>query len=85
MGAEPVSLTFHSALRSSPLKLLCQMNQNLVGSILGRSTIQNANLVPIRLQTWSPHAILVSHWLICKNRFLNRQSPKRFFVGPVTT
>jgi hypothetical protein len=46
------------------------MNQNLVGSILGRSTIQNANLFPIRLQTWSPHAILVSDWLIYKNRFL---------------
>jgi hypothetical protein len=32
---------------SSPLKLLCQMNRNLVGSILGRSSIKIAHLVPI--------------------------------------
>jgi hypothetical protein len=32
----------------SPLKSLGQMNQNLVGSILGRSSIKNAHLVPIR-------------------------------------
>jgi hypothetical protein len=36
------------------------MNQNLVGSILGKSFIKNANLVPIRLQSWPPKAILVS-------------------------
>jgi hypothetical protein len=34
--------------KSSPLKQLCQMNRNLVGSILGRSSIKIANLVPIR-------------------------------------
>ena len=34
--------------RYSPLKPLCQMNRNLVGSILGRSSIQIAHLVPIR-------------------------------------
>jgi hypothetical protein len=34
--------------KSSPLKPLCQMNQNLVGSILGKSFIKIANLVPIR-------------------------------------
>ena len=34
--------------KSSSLKQLCQMNQNLVGSILGRSSIKNAHLVPIR-------------------------------------
>jgi hypothetical protein len=34
--------------KSSPLKTLCQMNQNLVGSILGRSSIKNAYLVAIR-------------------------------------
>jgi hypothetical protein len=48
----------------SPLKTLGQMNRNLVGSILGRSSI--ANLVPIRQQTWPPQAILVSDWLISK-------------------
>jgi hypothetical protein len=43
------------------------MNRNVVGSILGRSFINNANLVPIRLQKWPPHAIFVSDWLISKN------------------
>jgi hypothetical protein len=33
--------------KSSSLKLLSQMNQNLVGSILGRSSITIAHLVPI--------------------------------------
>jgi hypothetical protein len=33
--------------RKSSLKPLGQMNRNLVGSILGRSSIQIANLVPI--------------------------------------
>jgi hypothetical protein len=32
---------------SSPLKPLGQMNRNLVGSILGRSSIKAAHLVPI--------------------------------------
>jgi hypothetical protein len=42
------------------------MNQNLVGSILGRSSIKFAHLIPIRLQTWPPQAILVFDWLIYK-------------------
>jgi hypothetical protein len=42
------------------------MNQNLVGSICERSSIKFAHLVPIRLQTWPPQAILVSDWLISK-------------------
>jgi hypothetical protein len=33
--------------KSSPLKLPGQMNQNLVGSILGRPSIKIAHLVPI--------------------------------------
>jgi hypothetical protein len=33
--------------KSSPLKPIGQMNQNLVGSILGRSSIKIAHLVPI--------------------------------------
>ena len=40
--------------KSSPLKTLGQMNQNLVGSIYGRSSIKNAHFVLIRLQTWPP-------------------------------
>ena len=42
------------------------MNRNLVGSIPGRSSIDIAHFVPIRLQTWPPQAILVSDWLISK-------------------
>jgi hypothetical protein len=34
--------------KSSSLKPLCQMNRNLVGSILGMSSIKIAHLVPIR-------------------------------------
>jgi hypothetical protein len=34
--------------KSSPLKPLGQMNRNMVGSILGRSSIKSAHLVPIR-------------------------------------
>jgi hypothetical protein len=52
--------------KSSPLKPLGQMNRNLVGHILGRSSIKIADLVPIRLQTWPPQTILVSDWLISK-------------------
>jgi hypothetical protein len=48
------------------IKLPGQMNQNLVGSILGRSSIKIAHLVPIHYQTWPPQAILVSDWLISK-------------------
>jgi hypothetical protein len=44
----------------------CQMNRNLVGSILGRSSIKNAHFIPIRLQTWLRQAYLVSDWLISK-------------------
>jgi hypothetical protein len=35
-------------------------------SIYGRSSIKVAHFIPIRLQTWSPQAILVSDWLISK-------------------
>ena len=55
--------------KSSPLKLLSQMNRNLVGSIYGRSSIKNAHFVPIHEQTWPPQAILVSNWLISKKIF----------------
>jgi hypothetical protein len=51
-----------------PLKPLGQMNQNLVGSIYGKSSIKSAHFVPIRLETLPPQAILVSDWLISKLR-----------------
>jgi hypothetical protein len=55
--------------KSFPLKIIGQMNRNLVGSILGRCCIKNANLVPICQQTWPPQAILVYDWLISKKSF----------------
>ena len=45
------------------------MNRNLVESILGRSSIKIAHLVPIRWQTWPLQAVLVSDWLISKKIF----------------
>jgi hypothetical protein len=47
------------------------MNRNLVGSIIGRSSIEIASLVTIRKQTWPPQAILVSDWLISKKKFFS--------------
>jgi hypothetical protein len=55
--------------KSSPLKPLGQMNRNLVGSLYGRSSIKIAHIVPIRLQTWPPQAILVSDWSISRKSF----------------
>jgi len=36
----------------------------LVGSIYGRSSVNNAHFVPIRKQTWPPQVIIVSDWPI---------------------
>jgi len=52
--------------KSSHLKQLCQINRNLVESILGRSSIKISHFVPIRKQTWPPQAIPFSDWLISK-------------------
>jgi hypothetical protein len=52
--------------KSSPLKLLSQMNRNLVGSIYGRSSIKISYFVMIRLQAWPLQTILVTDWLISK-------------------
>jgi hypothetical protein len=52
--------------KSSLLKPLGQMNQNLVGSIYDRFSIKSAHFVLISEQTWPPQAILVSDWLISK-------------------
>jgi hypothetical protein len=62
--------------KSSALKPPGQMNQNLVGSILGRSFINIAQLVLIRYQTCQPLAILVFDWLISKKYSLKPLSQK---------
>ena len=48
--------------KSSPLKLLLQMNCNLIGMMYGRSSTKFLHFLSIRLQTWPPWAILVSNW-----------------------
>jgi hypothetical protein len=60
--------------KSSPLKPLGQMNRNLVGSFIGRSSINSAHLVLIRFQTWLPQTILVSDWLISKKKSKKKSS-----------
>ena len=56
--------------KSSPLKLLGQMEPNLAGSIYVRSSIKLLRFVPFGQQIWLPRAILVSDWLM-----LNKSSP----------
>ena len=57
--------------KSSPLKSLSQMNQNLVGSIYGRSSIKITNFIPIHQQRWPPQAIHVYDCMLSKkNLFL---------------
>jgi hypothetical protein len=53
----------------------------LVGSILGRPSIKIAHLVIIHLQTWPPHAILFSDWLISKKIFFEAAFPKELKFG----
>jgi hypothetical protein len=48
--------------KSSPLKLLGQMEPNLAGSIYVRSSIKYLRFVPFGQQIWLPRAILVSGW-----------------------
>jgi hypothetical protein len=50
--------------KSSPLKLLGQMEPNLAGSIYVRSSIKFLRFVPFGQQIWLPRAILVSDWLM---------------------
>ena len=49
--------------KSSPLKLLGQMEPNFAGSIYGRSFIKFVHFVPIGQETWLSWAILNSNWL----------------------
>jgi hypothetical protein len=53
-------------LKKSPLKLLCNMDPNLAGSIYVRSSIKLLHLVPFDQQTWPPRLILFSDWLMLK-------------------
>jgi hypothetical protein len=55
--------------KSSSLKPLGQINRYLVGSIYGRSSIQIAHFILIRLQTLPSQAILVSDWSFSKKIF----------------
>ena len=50
--------------KSSPLKLLGQMVQSMVGNIYWRSSIKIAHFVPICVQIWPSQAIFVSGWSI---------------------
>jgi hypothetical protein len=51
------------------------MDRNLVESIIGRPFIKIAHLVPIRLQTWPPQAILIFDRLISKKKFSKAALP----------
>jgi hypothetical protein len=55
--------------KSSPLKPLCQMNRNLVGSIYGMSSLKIAYFLLIRYHTWPPQTIL-PRMLPTKFRFI---------------
>jgi hypothetical protein len=55
----------------SPLKPLGQMNQNLVGSILGRSSIKNAHFVPISGKIKQKISLFDLDWF-CFDETLNR-------------
>jgi hypothetical protein len=44
--------------KSSPLKLLGQMEPNLAGSIYVRYSIKLLHMVPFGQQTWPPRAIV---------------------------
>jgi hypothetical protein len=61
--------------KSSPLKLLGQMEPNLAGSIYVRSSIKFLRFIPFGQQIWLPRAILVSDWLM-----LNKSSPLKFLA-----
>ena len=52
--------------KSSPLKLLGQMDPNLAGSIYVRYSIKHLHRVPFGQQTWPPRAIRFSKWLLLK-------------------
>ena len=63
-------------LNSSLVKLLGQINRNLVGNIYGWSSIKSAHIIPINWQTWPLQAILVSDWSISKDLLLWKRLAK---------
>ena len=65
--------------KSSPLKLLGQMEPSLAGSIYVRSSIKFLRFIPFGQQIWLPRAILVSDWLM-----LNKSSPLKL-LGQIKT
>jgi hypothetical protein len=71
--------------KSSPLKLLGQMEPNLAGSIYVRSSIKLLHLVPFGQQTWPPRLILFSDWLMLKKssplKQLSQREPNQYGVG----
>ena len=66
--------------KSSPLKLLGQMEPNIAGSIYGRSFTKLPHFVPIGQQTRPPRAILVSDKLIHQKS----QFPHFILIGQQT-
>ena len=58
--------------KSSPLKLLGQMEPNLAGSIYVRSSIKFLCFVPFGQQIWLPRAILASDWLMITKSSLTK-------------
>jgi hypothetical protein len=55
-------MDFFLSSKSSPLKLLGQMEPNLAGSIYVRSSIKILHLVPFGQQTW-PLLLKIEHML----------------------
>jgi hypothetical protein len=61
MAATGNSCFWLADLKRSSLKLLGQMNRNLVGSIYGMSSMKIAYFVPIGWQTWLPPKLGRNH------------------------
>ena len=57
--------------RSTHLKVLCQLEQNFTGKMFVRSSTKILHFILFgQKHAWLPHAILVSHWPICKKNLL---------------
>ena len=59
------------------------MNWNIVGSILGRSSVKIAYFVLICYQTWPPQAILASDWVITKKSSLKWSKESKYWKHPL--